>query len=129
VGKREAVITDYVVADGNRRLSLHHRAGASPDEAGQLRSRRAGHSSVILRRDRCGGPKGSGKAGNICIRNPWPGIMQTIWGDRDRYIKTYFAKYNKIPRARTGATGPSCAAMEPSRRPTATTASWAASMT
>ena len=25
-------------------------------------------------------PKGSGKAGNICIRNPWPGIFQTIWG-------------------------------------------------
>ncbi|MGH9104322.1 MAG: AMP-binding protein, partial [Acidimicrobiales bacterium] len=23
---------------------------------------------------------GTGKAGNICIRNPWPGIMQTIWG-------------------------------------------------
>jgi acetyl-CoA synthetase len=36
---------------------------------------------------------GSGKAGNICIRNPWPGIMQTIWGDPDRYVQTYFAKY------------------------------------
>ncbi len=23
-------------------------------------------------------PAGSGKAGNICIRNPWPGIFQTI---------------------------------------------------
>lgn len=40
-------------------------------------------------------PAGSGKAGNICIRNPWPGIMQTIWGDPDRYVKTYFARYNK----------------------------------
>jgi len=45
-------------------------------------------------------PKGSGKAGNICIRNPWPGIMQTIWGDRDRYVKTYFAKYNRNPRSK-----------------------------
>src|SRR5438876_574256 len=45
-------------------------------------------------------PKGSGKAGNICIRNPWPGIMQTIWGDRDRYVKTYFAKYNKNPKSK-----------------------------
>jgi acetyl-CoA synthetase len=40
-------------------------------------------------------PRGSGKAGNICIRNPWPGIMQTIWGDPDRYVETYYAKYNK----------------------------------
>jgi acyl-coenzyme A synthetase/AMP-(fatty) acid ligase len=23
---------------------------------------------------------GSGRAGNICIRNPWPGIFQTVWG-------------------------------------------------
>jgi acetyl-CoA synthetase len=36
---------------------------------------------------------GSVKAGNICIRNPWPGAFQTIWGDRERYVKTYYAKY------------------------------------
>src|SRR2546429_2734198 len=23
-------------------------------------------------------PAGSGRAGNICIRNPWPGIFQTV---------------------------------------------------
>ncbi len=38
---------------------------------------------------------GSGKGGNICIRNPWPGLMQTIWGDPDRFISTYFEKYAK----------------------------------
>ena len=40
---------------------------------------------------------GSGKGGNICIRNPWPGFMQTIWGDPDRFIDTYFRKYRKDP--------------------------------
>jgi acetyl-CoA synthetase len=40
-------------------------------------------------------PAGSGKAGNICIQNPWPGTFQTIWGDRDRYVATYYAKYCK----------------------------------
>ncbi len=40
-------------------------------------------------------PKGSVKAGNICIRNPWPGIFQTIYGDPDRFVATYYAKYNK----------------------------------
>jgi acetyl-CoA synthetase len=38
-------------------------------------------------------PKGSGKAGNICMRNPWPGRMLTIWGQPDRFVDTYFAKY------------------------------------
>ncbi|MCK4469369.1 MAG: AMP-binding protein, partial [Desulfobacterales bacterium] len=38
---------------------------------------------------------GEGRAGNICIRNPWPGAFQTIWGNRDRYVSTYYAKYCK----------------------------------
>jgi len=42
-------------------------------------------------------PAGSGKAGNICIRNPWPGMFQTIWGDPERFLATYFRKYNKNP--------------------------------
>jgi len=36
-----------------------------------------------------------GKAGNICIRNPWPGAFQTIWGDRKRYVSQYYKKYCK----------------------------------
>ena len=42
-------------------------------------------------------PSGAGKAGNICIQNPWPGGFQTIWGDRDRFVKTYYARYCKNP--------------------------------
>src|ERR1017187_1463836 len=38
---------------------------------------------------------GSGRAGNFCIRNPWPGIFQTIWGDPDRVRQTYYEKYNR----------------------------------
>ena len=38
---------------------------------------------------------GSGKAGNICIRNPWPGSFQTIWGQPERFVDTYYAKYNR----------------------------------
>jgi len=45
-------------------------------------------------------PAGSGKAGNICIRNPWPGAFQTIWGDRERYVSTYYAKYCKNPNSK-----------------------------
>jgi acetyl-CoA synthetase len=41
-----------------------------------------------------------GKAGNICIRNPWPGIMQTIWGQPERFIEVYYKKYNKDPNSK-----------------------------
>src|SRR5258708_15291114 len=40
---------------------------------------------------------GSGRAGNICIRNPWPGIFQTIWGQPERFVDTYYRKYNTDP--------------------------------
>jgi acetyl-CoA synthetase len=43
---------------------------------------------------------GSGKAGNICIQNPWPGAFQTIWGDRDRFVSTYYERYNKDPNSK-----------------------------
>ncbi|MGM0394910.1 MAG: acetate--CoA ligase [Thermodesulfobacteriota bacterium] len=38
-----------------------------------------------------------GIAGNICIRNPWPGQFQTIWGDRQRFVDTYFAPVCRNP--------------------------------
>ena len=37
----------------------------------------------------------SGRAGNICIQNPWPGIFQTIWKDPDRFVQQYYARYCK----------------------------------
>jgi acetyl-CoA synthetase len=40
---------------------------------------------------------GSGTAGNICIRNPWPGIFQAIWGQPERLVGTYYRKYNTDP--------------------------------
>jgi acetyl-CoA synthetase len=45
-------------------------------------------------------PKGSGKAGNMCIRNPWPGSFQTIWGQPERYVETYYKKYNRDPNSK-----------------------------
>jgi acetyl-CoA synthetase len=52
---------------------------------------------VIYDEDRNEIPKGSGKAGNICIRNPWPGIMQTVWGQPERFLDVYYRKYNTDP--------------------------------
>ncbi|HZA65968.1 MAG TPA: hypothetical protein VE592_03410 [Geminicoccaceae bacterium] len=40
-------------------------------------------------------PAGSGRAGNICIRNPWPGSFQTIWRDPDRFVAQYYSRYCK----------------------------------
>lgn len=44
--------------------------------------------------------RGSSKAGNICIQNPWPGRMLTIWGDDERFIRQYYQRYNKNPESK-----------------------------
>jgi acetyl-CoA synthetase len=43
---------------------------------------------------------GIGKAGNICIQNPWPGAFQTIWGDRERFVRQYYERYCKNPESK-----------------------------
>ena len=35
----------------------------------------------------------AGGGGFLVIRKPWPGMLRTIWGDDDRYQKTYWSKF------------------------------------
>lgn len=44
-------------------------------------------------------PRGSNKAGNICIRNPWPGAFQTIWKNPERYVKQFYSRYCRNPES------------------------------
>ena len=46
---------------------------------------------VILRND--GTECISDEGGCLCIRQPWPGIMRTTWGDHQRFIDTYFSRF------------------------------------
>ncbi len=34
-----------------------------------------------------------GVEGKLVIKNPWPGMLRTIYGDPDRMVKTYFSTY------------------------------------
>ena len=31
--------------------------------------------------------------GVLCLRDSWPGQMRTVWGDHERFMKTYFSDY------------------------------------
>lgn len=37
--------------------------------------------------------EGNGVEGVLCIKDSWPGQMRSVWGDHDRFEKTYFADY------------------------------------
>ena len=37
--------------------------------------------------------EGNGVEGVLVIADSWPGQMRTVWGDHDRFVKTYFSDY------------------------------------
>jgi acetyl-CoA synthetase len=97
VGKGQAAITDTWWQTENGGFLGATLPGLQPMKPGSCGPGVLGVYPVIYDENGNEVPQGSGKAGNICIRNPWPGIFQTIWGDPDRFLSTYFRKYNTKP--------------------------------
>ena len=46
--------------------------------------------------DEKGQPVQSGTKGVVVIKSPWPGMLQTIWKDPDRFKQTYFGRFPGI---------------------------------
>jgi acetyl-CoA synthetase len=43
--------------------------------------------------DEEGNPVEHGTGGFLVVKRPWPGMFRTLFGDDDRYVRTYFDKY------------------------------------
>ncbi|MFT4085183.1 MAG: acetate--CoA ligase [Nocardioides sp.] len=40
-----------------------------------------------------GVPVGDGEGGYLVLTRPWPGMLRTIWGDDQRFVDTYWARF------------------------------------
>ncbi|HZQ07548.1 MAG TPA: acetate--CoA ligase [Anaerolineae bacterium] len=95
VGKGQAIITDTWWQTETGGFLCCTLPALQPMKPGSAGPGLPGIYPVILDENGDEVPQGSGRAGNLCIRNPWPGEMQTIWGDPQRYIDTYYRRYNR----------------------------------
>ena len=93
VGKDEAVIVDTWWQTENGGFLGSTLPALQPMKPGSCGPGVLGIYPVIYDEDGNIVETGSGTAGNICIRNPWPGIFQTIWGQPERFAELYYAKY------------------------------------
>jgi acetyl-CoA synthetase len=93
VGKGEAVIVDTWWQTENGGFLGSTLPALDQMKPGSCGPGVLGIYPVIYDEDRKVVEPGSGRAGNICIRNPWPGIFQTIWGQPERFVDTYYKKY------------------------------------
>jgi acetyl-CoA synthetase len=62
--------------------------GATPTKPGSATLPLPGIFADIV--DETGNSVGRGKGGILVIRKPWPSMLRTIWGDPERFRKTYF---------------------------------------
>ena len=95
VGKREAAIVDTWWQTENGGFLCSTIPALDPMKPGSAGPGVPGIHPVIYDDDGKEIPRGTGKAGNICIRNPWPGSFQTIWRDPERFVAQYYERYNK----------------------------------
>src|SRR6202035_705883 len=95
VGKGEAAIVDTWWQTENGGFLGSTLPALQPMKPGSCGPGVLGIYPVIYDED--GNEVPDGSAGNICIRNPWRGIFQTIWGQSERFVDTYYRKYNKDP--------------------------------
>jgi acetyl-CoA synthetase len=93
VGKGEAVIVDTWWQTENGGFLGSTLPALQPMKPGSCGPGVLGIYPVIYDEDGNVVEAGSGRAGNICIRNPWPGIFQTIWGQPERFVEIYYEKY------------------------------------
>jgi acetyl-CoA synthetase len=95
VGKGEAVIVDTWWQTENGGFLCSTMPALQPMKPGSAGPGVPGIHPIIYDENGDEVESGSNIAGNICIRNPWPGTFQTIWGDRERYVSQYYEKYCK----------------------------------
>lgn len=46
--------------------------------------------------DDTGTPVPPGGGGFLVVREPWPAMLRTIWGDDQRYIDTYWSRFDRL---------------------------------
>ncbi len=100
VGRKEAVIVDTWWQTENGGFLCSTKPAIDTMKPGSAGPALPGIYAVIYDEHGQEMKAGTGKAGNICIRNPWPGIFQTVWGDPERFVKQYYSKYCKDPKSK-----------------------------
>ena len=95
IGKGKAVVVDTWWQTETGGFLCTTLPGISPMKPGSAGPGAPGIHPLVLDEDGKEILPGEGKAGNICIKNPWPGGFQTVWGNRERYIDAYYGQYCK----------------------------------
>ncbi|MBU6147214.1 MAG: acetate--CoA ligase [Actinomycetales bacterium] len=65
--------------------------GVTDAKPGSAMAALPGISASVV--DAAGVPVDPGRGGYLTIDEPWPSMLRGIWGDRERYIQTYWSRF------------------------------------
>lgn len=95
IGKKRAPIVDtwWQTETGAAMISPAPGISLVPLKPGSATLPLPGIVADVL--DYSGEPAERGKKGLLVIKKPWPGMLMGIWGDPERYIRTYWNMFSR----------------------------------
>ncbi len=91
IGKERCPIVDTWWQTETGGILITPLPGATPLKPGSAAKPFFGIVPDVLRED--GSRANANEGGYLVIRNPWPGMLRTVWNDPDRYKHAYFEKF------------------------------------
>ena len=101
IGKKRCPIVDTWWQTETGAIMVTPLPGVTPTKPGSCTLPFFGVVPVIL--DDSGKPAPKGSGGKLFLKNPWPSMLRTLWGDDDRFKKTYWSERPGLYFAGDGA--------------------------
>ncbi|KAK3582333.1 hypothetical protein CHS0354_023875 [Potamilus streckersoni] len=89
VGKKKCPIVDTWWQTETGGIMISPLPGATPMKPGSATKPLPGISVSIVKKD--GSPCKANEGGFLVITKPWPSMLRDVYGDRDRFVKTYWS--------------------------------------
>lgn len=94
IGKEKCPIVDTWWQTETGGILITPLPGATPLKPGSATLPFFGIEPAVLRED--GSEANVDESGYLAIKKPWPGMLRTVWGNPEKYKKTYFSKFSGI---------------------------------
>jgi len=92
IGKDKCPIVDTWWQTETGSIMISPLPGVTPCKPGSATKALPGIAADVVDNDGNTVKEGGGL---LVIRKPWPSMLRTIWGDHDRYVKTYWSRFGK----------------------------------
>jgi acetyl-CoA synthetase len=101
IGRDECPVVDTWWQTETGAIMISPLPGVTATKPGSAMDPLPGISADVV--DDQGNSVPNGGGGYLVLREPWPSMLRTIWGDDNRYVETYWSRFDNMYFAGDGA--------------------------